>query len=150
MKRASDVPPVGAELGRHPRHLRYRRGDEPAQRSGRGEKGNARDLDHEIVVAAHRIEAAAQPGLEALRRVQVVEADVEARRGLARDHVVRRVADVDARDLERGGLEIAACPRRAAALKRADSMRTMLVRGVVGEVGIGGMALGAAHRRAGR
>ena len=80
----------------------------------------------------------------------VVEADVEGRARLARDDVARRIADVDRGDLQVRRLEPLACPGRAASAVSAASIASRPVRGIVGALRIGGMALDGRARSAGR
>jgi hypothetical protein len=77
--------------------------------------------------------------------VLVVEADVERGLGLGRDHVVGRIADIDRRDLQGRGLEMRRAFVELLARDRIEHAHEP-VRGVVGQVRIGGVALHAADR----
>ena len=95
MKRASDVPPVVAEGGRHAGHGGDGVGDDRAEPAWRRDERLARDLSCHVVKLAGRIEARTDDALEARAGEPVVEADIEARRCCAGNDVRGLVADVD-------------------------------------------------------
>ncbi|MPL88766.1 hypothetical protein SDC9_34793 [bioreactor metagenome] len=136
----------GGEHGFHPGFGLDRARDQRHERAGRGEEAFARDLGaHREADAGRGADPGRQrlaPGDQAGRAVGVVEADVDRGARLRRDHVVRRVAAVDRRDLQRRGLEMrgAGIERRRGHLAEQVDQR---MERVLRPLRIGGVALHA-------
>ena len=80
MKRASDVPPLVLSSGRLPVTSSTAAAQLLGERTGGGPERPRVAPDLEVEIGGQRADPAAQPRLEALLGVQVVEADVEGAR----------------------------------------------------------------------
>ena len=141
-KRASDVPPVVLSFGRSPVSASMLSARSSLSSPGAVTNASALPITVERIVGCQWRDLPVQPRLEALAGVVVVEADVEARRGLARDDVGCRIADVDRGDLQVRGLE----PLRSLVERRRDQLvqhGDQTMRGVVGTLRVGGVTLAA-------
>ena len=146
MKRASEVPPEVESSGVRPVSSRIAPASSAV--SGPGEVTKASPL---VLIArswrsSTRRQLRAQPGLERCGRVAVVEADVEGRARRRRDHVARRIADVDRGDHQPGRLEMGAAGVQGLARQRVEHAQQARDR-IVGPLGIGDVALHAANRQ---
>lgn len=100
----------GAEFRPVSRHALDGAGDQIAQAPWKSQEGLAADSEAEIVRTPDAVAGPAYPVLQRIGRMLVVEADIEAGGPLGRDHVVGRIADIDRRDRQGGGLEVLVAP----------------------------------------
>ena len=133
--------------------------DKPDQRASRVRNTSA---DGRLRTSGQRIgclptsaasAAAAKPRfdlrLQARARPAIVVAAVETRRGLRRNDVPGRIADIDADDLERRWPEMLGAGIERPGLQRMQELRQS-ADGIVGEFRIGGVALRALDDQRGR
>src|SRR5215472_8779732 len=96
----------GRELRLSPGHLLDGPRHDLAERTRRRHEGFAADMQLQLVAPADRGETLLEPAGEAGAAMGVVEADVEDRPRRRRNDIARRIAHIDARDLEGRGLEM--------------------------------------------
>jgi hypothetical protein len=149
MKRASEVPPLVDSSGRRP----VTSSIAVATRSVKAPRGvrNATALvgSKESAARPPGSAAAAAPldlGAQAPRRPEIVEADIEGEADFAGNDVGGAIADVDGDDFEIRGVEIRRSRIERRRLQRGEDRRKR-VNGIVGEMGIGDMALAAGERQ---
>ena len=110
MKRASDVPPPVENSGALPVDLSYGLGDQIGERAWRGDEGDAAQRRFQNNLAAAMIGDLARFVLkqryQTVRRMKVVEADVELSARFGGNHIGCRVAGIDAGEGEGGGFEM--------------------------------------------
>ena len=152
MKRASEVPPLVDSFGVDAGRLFDRARDEVGERPARGQErdGVGRIEGQRIARALRRRgDAPLDLGAERRRRPAVVEAHVEDEAHFAGNDVGRRIADVDADDLEIGRVEVGRAGIERRRLQRVEHRRERADR-IVGEMRIGDVALLADAASAGR